>query len=52
MTYYWKALDKGYNFVSDLISIEGLNTKLWAPKVTKVLVVGISGFPFGSLRTK
>ncbi len=33
-TYYWKILDKGYNFASDLISIGGLHTKLWAPKIT------------------
>jgi hypothetical protein len=41
-TYCWKALDKGYNFALDLISIRRLNTKLWAPKVTGVPVVGIS----------
>jgi hypothetical protein len=34
-TYYWKALDKGYNFASVLISIEGLHVKLWDPKITK-----------------
>jgi hypothetical protein len=28
-TYHWKALDKGYNFALDLISIEGLHTKSW-----------------------
>ncbi len=32
-TYCWKALDKGYNVSSDVISIRGLNTKLWTPKV-------------------
>jgi hypothetical protein len=30
-TYHWKAFDKGYNFVLDLISIGGLLTKLWRP---------------------
>jgi hypothetical protein len=30
-TYRWEALD--YNFASNLISIEGLHTKLWAPKL-------------------
>ncbi len=35
-TYFWKALDKGYNFASKLISIKGLHKKLWASKVTKV----------------
>ncbi len=28
VTYIWKALDKGYNFASDLISIGALHTKL------------------------
>jgi hypothetical protein len=36
VTYRWKALDKGYNFVLDLISIKGLHTKLWGPKVAGV----------------
>jgi len=51
-TYCWKALDENYNFSSSLISIGGLNTKLWAPKVTKVPCLGILGFPLGSPRTK
>jgi hypothetical protein len=42
-TYHSKALDKGYNFAFDLISIGGLHTKLWAPKVAGVLVVRILG---------
>jgi hypothetical protein len=50
--YHWKALDESYNFASDLITIEGLQAKLCASKVTKVPIVGILGFPFGSLRTK
>jgi hypothetical protein len=37
---------------SDLISIRGLHTKLWAPNVAKVPTLGISGLPFGSLGTK
>jgi hypothetical protein len=49
---HWKALDKGYNFVSNLITIGGLHMKLWAPKVTRVTFVGISGLPLGSLGTK
>jgi hypothetical protein len=32
-TYRWKALDEGYDFVLDLISIGGLHTKIWAPKL-------------------
>jgi hypothetical protein len=51
-TYRWKALDKGYNFVLDLISIRGLHTKLWGPKVARVLTLGILGLPLGSLETK
>jgi hypothetical protein len=51
-TYCWKALDDVYNFASDLISIKGLHTKLCAPKVLKVLILGISGLPFGSPGTK
>jgi hypothetical protein len=51
-TYCRKALNKGYNFSSDLISIKGLHAKLWAPKVARVLVVGISGLPLGNPGTK
>jgi hypothetical protein len=51
-TYCWKALDKGYNFSLDLNVIKGIHTKLWAPKIAEVPVVGISGLPLGSLGTK
>jgi hypothetical protein len=51
-TYRWKVLNEGYKFVLDLISIKGLHTKLWAPKETKVLTLGISRLPLGSLGTK
>jgi hypothetical protein len=51
-TYCWKALDKGYNFASDLISIGGLHAKLCAFKVVGVVVVGISRLPLGSPGTK
>jgi hypothetical protein len=47
-TYRWKALDKGYNFALDLISIKGLHVKLWAPKVAGILVVGISKWHLGA----
>jgi hypothetical protein len=50
--YRWKDLDKGYNFTSKLISIRGLTTKLWAPKVAGVLIVGISGLALGNPGTK
>jgi hypothetical protein len=36
----------------DLIAIEGLNAKLWAPKVMKVLTMGIPRLPLGSPETK
>jgi hypothetical protein len=42
-TYCWRALVEGYNFASDLISIGGLHTKLWDPKVVGVLTLVISG---------
>jgi hypothetical protein len=51
-TYRWKALNKSYNFASDLISIRGLNTKLWGPKVARVPTLGILGLSFGSPKTK
>jgi hypothetical protein len=51
-TYHWKALDKGYNFTSNLITIEGLHVKLWAPKVVRIPVVGIPKLPLGSPETK
>jgi hypothetical protein len=40
-----KALNEGYNFALDFISIEGLHAKLWAFKVVGVLTVGISRLP-------
>jgi hypothetical protein len=52
VTYCWKNLNKGYNFALDFISIKGLQTKLWAPKVARFPTLGISGFPLGSPGTK
>jgi hypothetical protein len=52
MTYHWKAFNEGYNFALDLIAIEGLHTKLWGPKVIRILVVGILGLPLGSFGIK
>ncbi len=52
MTHSWKALDEGYNFAGDLIVIGGLHKKLCTLKVARVPVVGISGLPLGSPRTK
>jgi hypothetical protein len=51
-TYWWKALDEGYNFALDLISIKGFHTKLWASKIARVRTLGISRLSLGSLRTK
>jgi hypothetical protein len=52
VTYCWKDFDKGYNFSSDIITIEGLHAKLCTPKVAGVLTMRISGLPLGSPRTK
>ncbi len=52
MTYRWKALDEGYDFASNVILIEGLHTKLSAPKVVGVITLGISGLSLGSPGTK
>jgi hypothetical protein len=52
VTYCFTALDKDYNFASNLISIEGLHRKLWASKIARILTLGFSGFPLGSLGTK
>jgi hypothetical protein len=52
LTHHWKALDEGYNFALDLITIEGLHRKLCALKVAGVQVVGILGLPLGSRGTK
>jgi len=51
-TYHWKALDEGYNFALDRISIKGLLAKLWGSKVVGVLTWAISGLPLGNLETK
>jgi hypothetical protein len=52
VTYHWKPLDEGYNFALDRISIRGLHTKLWAPKVVGISTLGISRLPLGSPKTK
>jgi hypothetical protein len=51
-SYRWKALNKGYNFALDLISIGGLHKNLWRPKVVKVSTLVISGLSLGSPGTK
>jgi hypothetical protein len=50
--YRWKTFNKGYNFSLDLISIEGMHTKLCAPKVVRLPTFRISRLPLGSLETK
>jgi len=48
-----KLLRRATMFFLELISIGGLHTKLWAPKVVMgVLAMGISGLPLGSFGTK
>jgi len=44
-TYHWKALNESYNFASILTLIGSLHTKLWAPKVVGIPILGISGLP-------
>jgi len=51
-TYHWNALDEGYNFALDLISIRGLHTNLWAFKIVGIPILGISRFPLGCPGTK
>jgi len=51
-TYLWKVFNEGYNFASNLISIRGLHTKLWDPKVVRVPTLGVLGLPFESPGTK
>jgi hypothetical protein len=49
VTYRSKALNEGYNFTLDFISIRGLQIKLWAPKVTGVPSLKISRPPLGKV---
>jgi hypothetical protein len=51
-TYYWKALNNGYNIFFNFISIRGSKTKLWAPKAVEVSTLGISELPLGGPKTK
>jgi hypothetical protein len=51
-TYHWKALDEGYNFALNFISIKGLHAKLWRPKVVGIPTLAISRLPHRSPRTK
>jgi hypothetical protein len=51
-TYRWKDLNKGYNFVLDLISIGSLHTKLWGFEIVGVPTLVILGLPLWSLGQK
>jgi hypothetical protein len=51
-TYHSKILNQCYNFVSDLIVIASLHIKLYAPRVTRILVMRISKLPLRSPETK
>ncbi len=51
-TYHWKVFNEDYNFALDIISIGGLQRKLWTPKVTGVPSSRISGLPLGNFGTK
>jgi hypothetical protein len=37
-TYHWKIFNKGYNFAQDIVSIRGLQKKLWASKVAGISI--------------
>jgi hypothetical protein len=43
---------QGYNFAWNLTSIGGLHTKLWDSKIIGIPILGISGLPLESPRTK
>jgi hypothetical protein len=51
-TYRWKDFNKGYNFASNFTLIEGLHKKLWASKVARVSILGISAFPTWEFKDK
>jgi hypothetical protein len=51
-TYCWKFFYEGYNFALDLILIEGLQRKLWGPKMARVPSLGISALPLRSPEIK
>jgi hypothetical protein len=41
VTCHWKALNNGYNFGWDLVSIGGMHTKLWGAKIARVPTLAI-----------
>jgi len=44
----WKALDKSYNFASNLILIGLCSREIWAPKVPRLQFGAVSGLRLGS----
>ncbi len=52
VSWFWKDLNKGYNFALDLISIGGLHMKLWCPKIVRVPTLAILELPLGSPEIK
>jgi len=44
-TYCWKALNQGYKFTLNLISIGGLHKNLWASKIARIVISRILGLP-------
>jgi hypothetical protein len=47
-TWRWKALDKSYNFGSNLVPIRAQGEKLWMPKIPGVQTGIVSGLHLGS----
>jgi len=52
VTHHWKALEKTYKFVSDLIPIGGLSKELWSNKVPGIQIGTISRLFLGNPGTK
>jgi hypothetical protein len=51
-TYYWKALDEGYNIASHLTLIKGQHNKLWAQKWRKSKFQEFQDLQCGSFEIK
>jgi hypothetical protein len=50
--WHWKALEESYKIGLELVLIGDQGEKLWWPKVPRVQIGTVSGFHFGSPRTK
>jgi hypothetical protein len=51
-TWCWKALDKNYNFGSQLVPIQAQGEELWLSKVPGLQLETVSGLQLGSLGKK